>query len=148
MVTHLTTLDQHETDKYYMVHVQSNPCIEFSIVAPSVLATITISPDSASIQIGTEQQLTAVCTDQYGVTDCPTLTWVSSDSSKAIVDSSGLVTGIATGSVSITANNGGTVTSNASLIMIEVPPAEAGIGGIMVIGLAVGALLMSGKSVK
>ena len=116
---------------------------------PPVLTTITISPDSASIQIGATQQLNAICTDQYGSTlICPTLTWSSVSQSNATVDQSGLVTAIDIGSSSITAMASG-VTSNVSVIMVTIPtPAEAGMGGmgmIILVGIGITALMSMKK---
>ena len=118
---------------------------------PSVLRKITISPESASILIGTTQQLHALCKDQYD-TDfiCPTLTWLSESPLIATVSESGLVTGLAEGSSNITAT-ASSIESDQSVITVTIappphlPPSEAGMGGILVVGLAFGALLMNGK---
>ena len=123
--------------------------VTVTLPPPPVLTKITISPVSTSIQIGTTKQLTAICSDQYGKNmTCPTLTWSSSSPSVATVDASGLVTGIAEGSSSITATASG-VTSDASVMMVIIsPPAESGMGGIIVVGLAFGAILMFEKGRK
>ena len=111
---------------------------------PPALYAITISPDSASIDIGTTQQLQVSCTDQYGATfTCPELTWISGSPLVAAV-SGGLVTGLAEGSSSITAT-ASEITSNASVIMVTIPlpsPKEAGFGPLLVGGLVIGALFM------
>jgi uncharacterized protein YjdB len=85
-----------------------------------VLTTIVVSPTSASINIGSSSQLAAICKDQNTNTmTCPTpLTWSSSDTSKATVDSTGKVTGIAAGTSNITATYG-SVTSNPSTITVS-----------------------------
>ena len=84
-----------------------------------VLTTISISPASASINIGATQQLMAICHDQNNnIMTCPVLTWSSSNSSLATVDSTGKVTGIATGTSNITAKSG-TITSNTSIITVS-----------------------------
>jgi Bacterial Ig-like domain (group 2)/PEGA domain len=86
--------------------------------AQSALASIVISPTPLTVQIGTPQQLTAACIDQYGATfTCPTLTWSSSDPAKATVSQSGLVIGIAVGSTNISCAEGG-LTSNTSVVTV------------------------------
>jgi len=111
------------------------------------LTTIVITPTTASIQIGATQQLDATCIDQYSASFvCPTLIWSSTSPSVAIVNSSGLVTGIIVGSAGITASNG-TITSDVSLIIVEAAPAEAGgIGMIALAGLGIVALMSMKKS--
>ena len=84
----------------------------------SVLTSIAVSPASVSVNIGSTTQLIAVCKDQNNSTmTCPSLTWTSTDITKATVDSKGIVTGISTGTVSITAISG-TITSNKSAITV------------------------------
>ncbi len=94
----------------------------FPDVGPQILTTITVSPSSASVGIGSTTQLTATCKDQNGNTmTCPTLTWTSNDSSIASVNSSGLVTGIITGTTNVTTSSG-SITSNVSMITVTEPP--------------------------
>jgi uncharacterized protein YjdB len=102
-----------------------------------ILTSIVLSPASASVSIGSMTQLTATCKDQNTNTmTCPTLTWLSSDSSKATVDSTGRVTGVAAGTTNVWAIYG-SVTSNQSVITATIPPpAEAGMGGIGIIIIA------------
>jgi hypothetical protein len=110
---------------------------------PPAFASIVITPTTASIGIGATQQLHAVCKDQYDtVLTCPTLTWSSTSPSIATVDQSGLVTGIIEGSTSITADDGGIIISDVSVIIVATPTAEAGFGGFLIAGLAFGAILM------
>jgi hypothetical protein len=97
--------------------------ISIGITPPTpILTTIAISPVSTSINPGATQQLTAVCRDQNNnVMACPTLTWTSNNTSIATVNSSGLVTGVATGTANITASAGGK-TSNISIITVTSQP--------------------------
>lgn len=84
-----------------------------------VLSSIVVSPASAPVNVGSSSQLTAICKDQNSATmTCQTLTWTSTDTSKATVDPSGLVTGVATGTTNITATYG-SVTSNSSTITVS-----------------------------
>lgn len=83
-----------------------------------VLTTITITPPSASINVNTTVQLTATCRDQNNaIMTCPSLTWTSNNTTKATVNSSGLVTGVSAGNADIKANVG-PITSNASVITV------------------------------
>jgi uncharacterized protein YjdB len=75
-------------------------------VAP--VATVAVSPSSPSILQGSTIQLTATTSDATGhvLTD-RTVTWSSSDPSKAKVDANGLVTGVSYGQAIITATSEG-----------------------------------------
>lgn len=73
-------------------------------VAP--VATVAVSPSSVSVLPGATTQLTATTSDASGhVVTGRTVTWSSSDQSKATVDGNGLVTGVAYGQVTITATS-------------------------------------------
>ncbi len=82
-------------------------------VTAANLTSITISPATASIEAGATQQFMA--TGHYDDSTTKDLTgsvtWTSSDSSLASIDSAGLATGKAAGAVKITASMG-SVTSN------------------------------------
>lgn len=85
------------------------------------LTTITTSPLTTSLNVGATQQLTATCKDQNANTmTCPTLTWVSSNTSIATVNSSGLVTGIAVGTANITTSVAGKISNPPSGITVTV----------------------------
>lgn len=89
---------------------------------PGPLASITVSPASLSVNVGATGQLTATCKDQNNNTIiCPSLTWVSDDTSVATVDSTGKVSGIATGTANVTASSG-SIVSNASSITVNIAP--------------------------
>ena len=82
---------------------------------------VTVSPTSATINIGATQLLTATLSPTTA--SDTVVTWVSSDPTKATVDSTGLVTGVAIGTVTITAttqDGGKTATST-----ITVSPATS-----------------------
>ena len=86
--------------------------------------TITISPTAASIEVGNTQQLTAECRDELNnVIVCPILTWVSSNPLKATVNSTGLVTGVSSGTIDITCSLG-EIVSNPSVIAVRIPPPQ------------------------
>lgn len=79
-----------------------------------VVATITVTPPSASVEASKSVQLDAVARDAAGAAVAATLTWSSGDTALATVSSTGLVTAKAMGPVTITAASG-SVSANASL---------------------------------
>jgi uncharacterized protein YjdB len=98
----------------------ANSTTSSAITVIGALNTITISPPTASLNIGNTQQLTAVCKDIVNnVLTCPTLTW-SSGSSSATVNTSGLVTAVSGGTANISCTGGGK-TSNSSVITVIAP---------------------------
>jgi uncharacterized protein YjdB len=70
-----------------------------------ILSSITVTPETPSVQAGSTKQMTATGTYSDGSTKTITSTvdWSSSDTSEATVSSTGLVTGVAPGTVTITA---------------------------------------------
>ena len=78
---------------------------------PAAVASVTVSRESVTLPIGTTQQLTATVKDAAGneLSD-RTVTWSSSATTIVTVDATGLValvTGVAAGSVTITATSEG-----------------------------------------
>jgi uncharacterized protein YjdB len=75
-------------------------------VAP--VATVAVAPSTVSILQGATTQLTATTSDASGhVLTGRTVTWSSSDKTRATVDGNGLVTGVSYGQVTITATSEG-----------------------------------------
>jgi hypothetical protein len=72
------------------------------------LTTVTVTPKTPSVVEGNTLQLTATGSYDDGSTKNITgsATWTTSDSSIATVNSSGLMTGVATGNATITATSG------------------------------------------
>ncbi len=68
-----------------------------------VAATVTVSPASASLQVGGTQQLTATARDSAGNVLSHPVTWSSSAPAVASVGASGLVSALAAGSATVTA---------------------------------------------
>lgn len=80
--------------------------------------SVDVSPASASIVVGATQQLTATVSPAEAL---QTVTWSTSDATKATVNSSGLVTGVAAGSATITATTvTGPTTTDTSSITVTV----------------------------
>lgn len=76
--------------------------------AAPVVTTVTVAPTSASVMVGATTPLTATVKDQNGtVMSGQTVTWTTSNSAAATVSSSGVVSGVAAGSATITATSSG-----------------------------------------
>jgi|GEM_PF-5573313 len=69
------------------------------------VTSVSVVPSTVTVGIGETQELTATVLPSYA-TD-KTVTWESSDGTKATVSSAGVVTGVAVGSATITASCGG-----------------------------------------
>jgi uncharacterized protein YjdB len=90
-------------------------------VTPVPVASVDVTPPSASVDEGKTVQLTATPKDANGTPlSGRAITWGSSNTSVATVSTSGLVTGVTAGSASITATTGGK--SGTSAITVVTPP--------------------------
>src|SRR6266516_3245545 len=88
------------------------------------VASVTVSPTTAGIQVGATQQFTAVPKDAAGNTlTGRVVTWASSTTATATVSSSGVVSGKAAGSATITATSE-TKSSTAAVTVTNVPVAS------------------------
>ncbi|HEV2146305.1 MAG TPA: lamin tail domain-containing protein [Longimicrobiaceae bacterium] len=85
-------------------------------------ATVTVSPSSVTVEVGSAQQLSATAVDANGKTTSTTYAWSSSSPAVATVDAAGLVTALAAGSATIraTAENG--VYGEAAVTVVTPPP--------------------------
>jgi len=93
-------------------------------VAGAPVASVTVTPASASVQAGQTQQLSATLKDANGnILTGRTVTWSSSNTSVATVSSSGLVTAKVAGSATITATSEGQ-SGTASITVTVVPVAS------------------------
>ena len=70
------------------------------------ITTVSITPESATVQVGEQQQFSALLTDQNGNSIEGDITWSSSDTTIATLDTSGLASAIAQGVTTITATAG------------------------------------------
>jgi hypothetical protein len=91
------------------------------------VALVTITPDGSSIAIGKTQAFVAVAKDASGnVVAAPTITWNSSEPSKASIDTVGVVTGVLEGQIKISATANGVKSNEANLTITAktavVPP--------------------------
>ncbi len=95
--------------------------------APPPVAAMTVSPAAASLLVGATQQLAAVTRDAAGnVLSGRAVTWASSSPGNATVSASGLVTGVAAGSATITATSEGQ-SGNAAVAVNPVPVASVAV---------------------
>src|SRR5437667_8226836 len=87
------------------------------------VASVTVSPGAPTVQVGQTVQLTATPKDANGTPlSGRVVTWSSNNTSAATVDGSGLVTGVAAGSATITATSEGK--SGTSVVTVSVPVAS------------------------
>jgi len=95
--------------------------LSVSAPAPIPVASVSVSPLTASLQVGSSVQLSAVTLDSNSnVLTGRVIGWGSSNTTIATVSSSGLVTAVAAGSVSVTASSEGQTASAA--ITASAPP--------------------------
>jgi uncharacterized protein YjdB len=89
---------------------------------PPVVTTVTVAPTSASVVAGSTTTLQATVKDQNGnAMTGQTVTWSTNNAAAATVNSSGVVTGVAAGSATITATSSGK-TGTSSITVTAVPP--------------------------
>jgi uncharacterized protein YjdB len=89
---------------------------------PITMVSITVTPANTSIKASATQQFTATGAFSDSSTEDMTksVSWTSSDTSKATIQNSGLATGVAAGSVTITAVSAGK--TGAATLTISAPP--------------------------
>lgn len=93
-----------------------------------VLTSVTVAPTPTTVNVGGNRQLTATAKDQYGAAMSGyTFTWSSSNTAAATVGSTGLVTGVAPGSATITASTGGK--SGSASVTVSYPAPSVSISG-------------------
>ena len=105
-----------------------------SVPAPSgTVASVTVTPATASVVAGSTVQLTATAQDASGNTlSGQSFSWSTGNSGVATVSSSGLVTGVAAGTVTITAATGGK--SGTATVTVTVPPPPPPSGSEVLVG--------------
>jgi DNA/RNA endonuclease G (NUC1) len=88
-----------------------------------VVATVTITPDGASLTVGATQALTAAASDSTGAPIPGTpFTWSSDTPAVATVNTSGLVTAVAEGSARVIAAAPNGVADTVTITVTAVPP--------------------------
>lgn len=87
-----------------------------TLTVTATVASITVTPPSPTITVGGTQQFTATAKDSGGnPINGVAFTWASSTTAAATIDSSGLATGISTGTTQITASANGITSSGDTL---------------------------------
>jgi trimeric autotransporter adhesin len=82
------------------------------------VGSVTITPQNDTVSVGAQKQLAVTVVDANGHTITnPAVTWTSTNNGTAIVSSTGLVQGVATGTVSIIAASGGKADTNTTLVV-------------------------------
>lgn len=122
-------------------------------VTPIPVASVTVSPPTATVSVGATQQMTATTLDGSGNTlTGRVVTWSTTDQNKATVTPSGLVTGVSVGSVTISATSEGK--AGASQITVNIAQTnctpttalQLAVGGIHPLSAAEKATLCVGES--
>src|SRR5437773_1757093 len=91
---------------------------------PAPVATVTLTPASATVNEGQTLQLTATLKDANGnILTGRSITWSSSNSSAASVNGTGLVTGVTAGSATITATSEGK-SGTSAITVVHMPVAS------------------------
>jgi hypothetical protein len=90
----------------------------------SKIKSVSVTPASATVEIGATVQLTATSKP----TQAASFTWASSNNAVATVTQSGLVTGVAEGTATITASAGGKTGSSLITVSAPPPPGEVIVG--------------------
>ena len=97
-----------------------------TVTPPAPVATVAVTPATASIPIGATQQLTAATRDSAGnVLTGRSVTW-SSDNAAATVDATGRVTGASVGTAKITATSEGQ-SGSSTITVTDVPVATVSV---------------------
>jgi hypothetical protein len=95
-----------------------------SVTVTPVVTSVNVTPGSASVQVGGTTQLSATVLDANGATmSGQTVTWSSSNTGVATVSGSGLVTGVAGGTATITATSSGK--QGTAAVTVSAPIADA-----------------------
>src|SRR6266566_1401407 len=91
---------------------------------PAPVATVTLTPGSATVNEGQTLQLAATLKDANGnILTGRSITWSSSNTSAASVNGTGLVTGVTAGSATITATSEGK-SATAAITVVHLPVAS------------------------
>ena len=98
-----------------------------AVSTPIPVATVTVSPSSASVQVGSTVQLSATTKDSNGnILTGRTISWSSSNTSIATVSGAGLVSGVAAGSAQVSATSEGKSGSATITVAASQPAGKPG----------------------
>lgn len=101
--------------------VGTTTSIQFSIVSNIAVTGVSVSPTTASIQVGETRQLTGTISPSNASNK--TIIWTSSNSNVATVNANGLVSGLAAGDATITARSqDGNFTASSEITVTPITP--------------------------
>ena len=120
------------------------------VAPPAPVASVTVTPATASVAVAATQQFVATARDANGNAVSTTFTWGSSNPAIASVSQTGLAIGVTAGSVTITAISANGVSGTATLTVASAPGIVTGVAELVVHVLDVGqgdaTLIMNGTS--
>ncbi len=103
---------------------------QVQVTVTQQISSVSITPSSASVSAGGTLQLSAVARDANGnLIPNVMFAWSSGNSAIARVDGSGVVTGVAAGTIGVTASAGGRTGSSSVTVSGSTPPPPSGGGG-------------------
>ena len=112
------------------------------------VSAVELIPDTGIVLPGTTLQLAAEAQDANGhAVDGSGFAWASSDTTVAVVDGAGLVTGIELGEVEVSATSSG-ATGRANLEVVEPAPTEVAVSPDAAVFAALGDTLRSAAEVR
>ncbi len=91
---------------------------------PPAVASVVVTPDSTSIEVGSTQTYAASTRDASGNTlSGRAITWTTADAAVATVSATGVVTGVGSGTTTVSATSEG-VTGGATVVVVPIPVAS------------------------
>jgi plastocyanin len=102
----------------------------------AVFTSVGVTPAAPGVSVGGTVQLAAAARDQNGqaISGLPAATWTTSDASRATVSATGLVTGVAAGSVTVTASitSGGVTRTGSATVTVTASAGPAAPSSVVV----------------
>ena len=92
-----------------------------AVTVAQAVSAVVVSPSADTLVAGDTLRLAAAATDANGHAAEVEVYWASGDTAVAVVDASGLVTGVGAGETDVTATGAG-VTGRATLVVAAAPP--------------------------
>ena len=91
-----------------------------AVIEPPALAVIEVSPGAATLQVGQTEQFSVTGEDQYGdAITVDSLVWSGSDDAVGTIDQDGLFTAVASGTLTIAATGGDSISGEAVVTVQE-----------------------------